>query len=133
MKVVLDTNIVVSAFINPHGVPSQVMKIVLSRKVELYFNAAILSEYESVMLRPKFSRFIDSNHVCRFINLLGNIGTSFSPIPGNTRLPDESDRVFYDTAIQNGSLLISGNLKHFPKEKFILSPGNFLKLLIGQK
>ena len=129
MKLVLDTYVVVSAFINPNGKPSQVLKIALSRKAELFYNPAIICEYESVMLRPKFSKIVDPNYICRFINLLRNIGVSFNPIPGKVKLPDESDRFFYDTAKQSGSFLISGNIKHFPKEPFIRSPVDFLKLL----
>ena len=128
----IDTNVVVSAFINPGGKPSQIMKMILSRKVELCYNSAILGEYESVMLRPKFSGKIDSANIQRFINLLRSIGTSYSPLPETTRLPqadfpDESDRIFYDTAVGSGSILISGNIKHFPKEPFIMSPSDFLK------
>jgi len=128
MKLVLDTNIVVSAFINPHGIPSRIMGIVLSRKAELIYNAAILSEYESVMLRPKFSNKINTESIQKFINLIRIIGTSFNPPGSKIKLPDESDRIFYDTAKQSGSILVSGNLKHFPKERFILSPSELLAL-----
>ena len=128
MKVVLDTNVVVSAFINPHGAPSDVMKIIMGGKATLFYNSAILSEYECVLQRSKFIKYIDPNHLRRLINILGIMGTSFDPIPGKIKLPDESDRIFYDTAMQSNSLLISGNLKHFPKEDFIISPVDFLKV-----
>jgi putative PIN family toxin of toxin-antitoxin system len=129
---VIDTNVVVSAFINPGGKPSQIMKMILSRKAELCYNSTILGEYESVMLRPKFSGKIDSANIQRFINLLRSIGTSYSPLPVTVRptpadLPDESDRIFYETAVGSGSILVSGNIKHFPKEPFIMSPSDFLK------
>ena len=41
---------------------------------------------------------------------------------------DESDRIFYDTAKESKSILISGNLKHFPNEEFIMLPADFLEL-----
>jgi len=128
VKLVLDTNIVISAFINPGGKPSQILKMVLNRKAELYFNSAILSEYESVMLRQKFASVIDSINIRRFIDIIRSIGISFNPSVSNTKLPDESDRIFYDTAKESGSFLVSGNLKHFPKELFIISVADFLKL-----
>jgi predicted nucleic acid-binding protein len=163
---VLDTNVVISAFINPDGKPSQILKMVLGRRAELCINAAIISEYESVMLRPKFSgkidctrrvhtppfralkkgmypetntlpkqhtspflqgEVVDSANVRRFINLIRSIGTSYNPSPSKIKLPDESDRIFYDTAKGSGSILISGNIQHFPKERFILLPAEFLK------
>ena len=127
MRLVLDTNVIISALINPTGKPSQIVKLILSRKADLYYNSAILSEYESVLLRPKFSKVLSSEDTRRFINLLRSIGISFDPIPSNIKLPDESDRVFYDTAKGSGSLLVSGNMKHFPKESFIFLPADFLK------
>ena len=131
MRLVIDTNVVVSAFINPDGKPSQIVKMIIGRKAELFYNSVILSEYENVMLRPKFSGKIDSSNIQRFINLLKSIGTSYCPLPGTglpqASLSDESDRIFYDTAVGSGSILISGNIKHFPKEPFIMPPADFLK------
>ena len=127
MRVVLDTNVVISALIDPGGNPSRILKMVLSRKAELCHNSAILTEYESVALRPKFSARIDSAYVRRFISLLRSIGISFDLAPSIIKLPDESDRIFYDTARESGSILISGNTKHFPKEPFIMLPVDFIK------
>ena len=129
MRLVLDTNVVVSAFINPGAKPSQIINLILKRRAELCYNSAILSEYENVMLRPKFSNKIDSGNINWFINLLRNIGIPFDPLPSNIKLQDESDRIFYDTARGSGSLLISGNIKHYPRESFILLPADFLKQL----
>jgi putative PIN family toxin of toxin-antitoxin system len=127
VKVVLDTNVIISAFINPNGIPSQILKMVLSRKAEICYNVTILNEYESVLLRPKFSKYIISGNIHRFIDLIRHIGISINPFPGNIKLPDEPDQIFYDTAKESGSILITGNLKHFPKESFIMSPADFYK------
>ena len=129
MRLVLDTNVVISAFINPGGKPSQIVKMILGRGAALCYNSAILSEYENVMLRPKFQDKIDSGTIRRFIDLLRSIGISFNPPPSDIKLYDESDRIFYDTAKGSGSVLISGNTKHYPKEPFILLPADFLELL----
>ena len=136
MRLVLDTNVVISAFINPEGTPSQVLKMVLGRRAEICYNTIILSEYENVMKRPKFSGKIDSAIIRRFISLIKTIGISFDPIPGKIKLPrvfipDESDRIFYDTARESGSILISGNIKHYPKEPFIMLPANFVNRLLA--
>ena len=127
MRLVLDTNIIVSAFITPGGKPSQILQLVLGRTAELCYNSAILGEYESVMLRPKFSNKIDIGIIRKFINLLRNIGFSFDPMPGKSKLSDESDRIFYDTAKGSDSILITGNIKHYPKESFIMMPTDFMK------
>ena len=129
MRLVLDTNVVIAAFINPEGTPSQVLKLVLGNKAEICYNSVILSEYESVALRPKFSNKIDSGIIRPFISIIRSIGFSFDPFPSTIKLPDESDRIFYDTAGGSSSLLISGNIKHYPKEPFIMRPDDFLKRL----
>ena len=131
MKLVLDTNVIISAFINPAGNPSQILKLAINRKARLCYNTVILYEYESVMKRPKFSNRIDPKAVSRFIDLIRSIGISYSPVPGNKTLPDESDRIFYDTAKETGSVLVTGNLKHFPQEPFIISPADFMRRFGG--
>jgi len=129
VKLVLDTNIIVSAFINPNGKPSQVLKMVLNRKAKIYYNTYILCEYETVMLRPKFSSKISTSNINRFIDIIRSIGISYDPIPSKIKLPDESDRIFYDTAKESGSILVSGNITHFPKESFILTAADLLKIV----
>lgn len=129
MRLVLDTNVVVSAFINPNGKPSVIIKLVLQRKADLIINSTILNEYENVALRPKFSQKIDPEIIRQFIKLLKNISISFDPLPGKIKLLDESDRIFYDTAKKSGAILITGNIKHFPKENFIMQPAEFLSQL----
>ena len=127
MKLVLDTNVIVSAFIKADSKPSQILKLILNGKAQIYINTAILWEYEMVMLRPKFAKFINPDNIRRFINLVRSIGISYDPPPGNKKLPDEGDRVFYETAKGSSSFLVTGNLKHFPKESFIVSPAVFLE------
>lgn len=135
----LDTNVIISAFISPGGKPSQILKMILGRytmpsamhnsHLILHHNSAILSEYENVMKRPKFSDKISFDNVRRFVDLLRKIGIPFDPIPSSVKLIDESDRIFYDTAKGSNSFLISGNIKHYPKEPFILTPEAFIRLV----
>jgi len=44
-------------------------------------------------------------------------------------MPDESDRKFYDLHKAAGAILITGNIKHFPKEDSIMKPADFLSYL----
>jgi putative PIN family toxin of toxin-antitoxin system len=55
MKVVLDTNIIVSAFLNPRGIPAEILSLVLSEKIILCYDNKILSEYIEVLTRSKFN------------------------------------------------------------------------------
>jgi len=55
MKVVLDTNVIVSGLLSPFGRAGEIMRLVASGKLELCYDARIISEYKSVLLRNKFS------------------------------------------------------------------------------
>jgi putative PIN family toxin of toxin-antitoxin system len=53
LRVVLDTNVVVSAFIKQHGKPAMVLRLGLARIFQLCISEAILLEYETVLRRPE--------------------------------------------------------------------------------
>jgi putative PIN family toxin of toxin-antitoxin system len=134
MFVVLDTNVIVSAFINPLGSPARVMRLILENpgplnQLKFCYNLAIIDEYEGVISRPKFASSVDKNKARRFIDLLTASGISHTPVPGSIAFQDESDRIFYDTAKTSGAVLVTGNLKHYPKEAFIMNPAEFLSYL----
>jgi len=93
----------------------------------MVYNTTILLEYVDVMNRPKFKNNIDHDLILNFVNTIMNIGLAFDPIPSTKPFADESDRIFYDTAKNSDSFLITGNIRHFPKEPFIMLPGDFLK------
>ena len=54
LRVVLDTNVVVSAHLNAEGYERHVLDLVLAGKLQIAVSAAILEEYEGVLRRPKF-------------------------------------------------------------------------------
>jgi putative PIN family toxin of toxin-antitoxin system len=126
MRCVLDTNVIISAFITAAGKPARILQMVLERKFDLCHNSIILSEYEGVAGRTKFAESIDQNQVRRFIDIIKTVGISFMPQASPTPLIDETDRIFYDTAKGSDSILITGNIKHFPHEPFIMLPSDFL-------
>jgi predicted nucleic acid-binding protein len=45
MRIVLDTNVLVSAFLNYSGAPAQVLTLVLAGELKLVFDRRILDEY----------------------------------------------------------------------------------------
>jgi hypothetical protein len=55
-------------------------------------------------------------------------GERVYPPPSTHAMIDEDDRVFYDTAKFAGAYLITGNIKHYPAEPFIITPAVFLEL-----
>ena len=128
MKVVLDTNVIVSAFLSPAGKPAAILQLVLRHDIDICFDTAILAEYEQVLGRDKFAGKVHQTSLSRFFELMYDIGTRVIRIPGHNNMPDEADRKFYDAAKTAGAILITGNKKHYPDESFIQSPVEFLTL-----
>jgi len=131
MKVVLDTNVIVSGLLSPFGAAGEIVRLVASGDLELCYDARIISEYKSVLTRDKFpfarepiEDFLDQ------IQVTGHI-TAGKPLA--KRLPDRDDEPFLEVAIGGGvRYLVTGNLKHYPAEKSenikILSPAAFLEI-----
>jgi hypothetical protein len=43
-------------------------------------------------------------------------------------MPDETDRKFYDVAQSVNAWLITGNIRHYPPDPFVMLPAEFLRL-----
>lgn len=128
MKIVLDTNVLVSGLINPSGKPSAVLNYVLSERILLCFDSRIIDEYERVLLRPVFGfRREDVNNLLVFLESSGMITV---PQPISHKLSDPDDRPFIEVAKAADCPVVTGNKKDFP-EKFVrvLSPSEILKIL----
>jgi uncharacterized protein len=54
MRVVIDTNVIVSGILNPHGSPGRIVNVLLSEASTALYDDRILSEYREVLLRPAF-------------------------------------------------------------------------------
>ncbi|PIU23745.1 MAG: putative toxin-antitoxin system toxin component, PIN family [Chloroflexi bacterium CG08_land_8_20_14_0_20_45_12] len=55
-KIVLDTNVLVSALINPHGKPAQIINYVFENKIRLFTSPSIMEELERVLSYPKLMK-----------------------------------------------------------------------------
>jgi putative PIN family toxin of toxin-antitoxin system len=129
-KVVLDTNVLVSALLSPKGRPAQILSLARKGTLVVCLNQAILDEYEDVLSRPLFIKFDVTTEERRFmLDTLKDRGLLFDvPIASTFPMPDETDRVFYDVAKTAGAFLITGNKKHFPKEATIFTPQDFTEM-----
>jgi putative PIN family toxin of toxin-antitoxin system len=125
-SVVLDTNIVISSVISSNGNPSAIMSLVSDGEIQAYYSNEILDEYKKVLAYDRLK--INSEKQVEIIEKIIEQGILIEPEKSDIPLPDESDRVFYDTAKDANAILITGNIKHFPNEDFILTPVQFLAL-----
>ena len=89
MRVVLDTNVIVSALINPYGAPASILGLVLEEKIELCYDTRILIEYRDVLMRPKFG-FIQTE-IDGLLEYIKEIGSLYIAANTGIRLKDPDD------------------------------------------
>jgi putative PIN family toxin of toxin-antitoxin system len=53
MKVILDTNIIVSALLCPQGLPAKILNLVLSGSAIIVYDNNIIAEYMDVLSRER--------------------------------------------------------------------------------
>jgi putative PIN family toxin of toxin-antitoxin system len=123
---VLDTNIIISAFLTPTGNPAHILRMVLTHELDVCYNTAIFTEYTNVATREKFAKHIDPKQVQQFLAILKSIGIFWVPTRSSLPFVDETDRIFYDTAKSSDSFLVTGIIRHFPQEPFIMTPASFV-------
>ena len=126
-KVVIDTNILISSRLSALGNPAKIMRLIADGQLEVYYNSEILKEYRRVLAYDKFKFSLESQEFA--VEIIKNIGNIINPVISKIILPDESDRIFYDTAKAVNAYLITGNLKHYPEESYILKPTQFIEML----
>ena len=116
MRVVVDTNVLVSAYLNPFGLPGEIARLVSSGTLTLCYDARILWEYNQVLSRAEFS--FDPVHIRDLLDQIELSGHLVAPIPIPTGLPHEDDEPFLEVALAGQvEYLITGNTRHFPKDK----------------
>lgn len=129
MKVVIDTNVIVSALINTNGIPSKILALVLSGKVKILYDNRIIFEYIDVLSRKDFGFNMEiMNDIVDYIKAEGEFVNSEYT---NIEFIDETDKKFYEVHKSGeAQYLITGNIKHFPKEDSIIIPKDFLEIFI---
>jgi putative PIN family toxin of toxin-antitoxin system len=129
VRIVLDTNVLVSGLLSPFGPPGEIVRMVSAGALTLCVDARVLTEYEEVLLRPKF-RF-DPDAVAALLDYIDFRSDVVAASPLSTRLPDPDDEPFLEIALAcQADYLVTGNLVHFPAEAregvLVVSPGEFM-------
>ena len=123
-NVVVDTNVLVSALLAPAGKPAQVLALILNGRATICYDSRILLEYKDVLYRPKFP--FAPEDVAGLLRVITQIGTAVVAPPLPDSFSDESDKKFFEVARATQALLITGNVRHFPRDACIISPADFL-------
>lgn len=91
MRVVLDTNIIVSALLAPAGKPADLIRIWLDGKFTLLTCAAHLDELRSMLEKPRVSERIKPHKAGRLVNQIRKVAEQVDPLPRVERSPDPTD------------------------------------------
>ena len=131
MKIVLDTNVLVSGFFPRQSPPTIILDMIIEGILTVCYSSEIFIEYEEVLNRKKFI-FIDKDRRKIVLNYIKNNGYLVSDIPVGIRLPDRDDEKFINAALSGqAQYIITGNMKHYPEIKYnatrVLLPADFLK------
>ncbi len=126
MKVVLDTNVLVSGVINPDGKPAQIIGLLLSGKIKILYDNRIIREHAEVLSREKFG--FPSELIQPLLNFIRMEGEFVFAEPTKDSMRDESGRKFFEVALSGkAAYLITGNKKDFPERTWIVDPAEFLE------
>ena len=129
MRIVLDTNVLVSGLLSPYGPPGRIVRMVAVAEVTLCFDARIVSEYRTVLLRPKFG--FDPAQVDALLEQIHAAGEVAGGTKLGARLPDPADEPFVEVALAGrAEYLVTGNRRHYPSRAChgikVISPAEFL-------
>ena len=126
IKVVINTNILVSALWSKQGNPFRIIEMLFAKDMTLYYTDEMIDEYKEVLCREKFG--FSNDRVESLLHELTKNGVPTDSTVSATEFADETDRKFYDAAKANGAILITGNIKHYPDQPFILTTYEFLRI-----
>jgi putative PIN family toxin of toxin-antitoxin system len=113
IRIVLDTNVIVSAHLHEEGLEATVFLLALAGTITLCVSQPILAEYEGVLSRKKFS--LDPPRVARSLEKIRRASRRVRPKRTLAECPDPEDNRFLECAeAARADYLITGNKRHFP-------------------
>ena len=131
--VVIDTNVIVSAFLafnRQTSAPYFVVSAAFAGIITPVLTTSIMKEYREVLTRKKFG--FDPKMIETFLLELKTQSVFINPSTTRKKLPDPKDKCFYDAAVVYeaiGGLLVTGNVKHFPDCPFVVTPAQLKERL----
>ena len=135
IRVVIDTNILVSALLQPESLPAAVFMLALSGQVQLCVSDAVFAEYEDVIRRPRLKRPPDVIEAT--LQSIRKFGHWVKPTVRIEEYSDADDNVFLECAqAAEADYLVTGNQRHFPerwKKTKVIGARELIELIIDQE
>jgi|SRR5579863_2348080 len=130
LRLVIDTNVLISAAIKPAGLQRTVVLIAMSKPARWYVSKPILEEYSEVLARTELK--IRKGLRRQLLQLIKNHSRIVTPAGCLEITRDPHDNIFLECADAcRADYLITGNLRHFPKfwkQTKIISSREFISL-----
>jgi len=130
MKIVTDTNVLISGILNPLGPPGRIVDFLRNGVLQPVIDDRIFSEYVDVLRREYFLRYFEESEREDVIEYLSKNSYYTSTRVVVHNMPDEGDVPFLEIALSESVPLVTGNLKHYPKRVrkgcIVLSPRQFV-------
>lgn len=129
---VIDTNVLVSALIssNEDAATVQLVRRMISGEIVPIYSEEIMQEYKEVLSRKKFG--FELEPVEYMLRAVAEYGIKTDPEHIDIVLPDIKYKPFYEVVMDtrdNGSYLVTGNIKHFPIEPFVVTARQMLNIM----
>jgi len=132
IRVVIDTNIVVSAMLKSGSLPEAVLSLATGRIVLLCASEAILAEYQEVLNRPRLG--ISSKKIATALTRIREVSLVVRPSQRVNACSDPDDNIFLECAQSaRADYLVTGNTAHFPQvwaRTKVATPREFLEAVI---
>jgi putative PIN family toxin of toxin-antitoxin system len=114
LRLVIDTNVLVSAALKPDGLPRTVLLLAMTKPARLYVSDAILAEYREVLARPELQ--IPKGLRQQFLQLIRSYSHPVTPLRPLQVTKDPEDNKFLECAdAARADYLVTGNQRHFPR------------------
>lgn len=128
LRIVLDTNLIVSAVLTRGGLESRILRLTLNGEFSLYASPPILREYSEVLARAKFR--LTRNTQQQIVEGIERAAIVVAPKRRLLVCSDPEDNMFLECSdAAHADYLITGNLRHFPaawKSTRVVSSRQFL-------
>lgn len=130
LRLVIDTNVLVSAALKPESQQRTVFLIAITRPARFYVSQPILDKYAEVLARPWLH--IRKGAHLQLLRLVANRSFLVAPRHRLEVTTDPDDNIFIECAdAARADYLITGNQRHFPrfwKSTKVVTPREFLEI-----
>jgi putative PIN family toxin of toxin-antitoxin system len=131
-RAVFDTNVVVSGFLSPAGLPGRIVEWLRNGELQAMLDDRIMAKYVEVLARPVFRLPVAEVELVLAAIRARSFWVEAATAHIVRGLPDPDDAPFLECALAAGVSLVTGNTRHFPKiaakDVTVITPTQFVAL-----